>query len=179
MKAKALSRNVVHFFLSVKSLALVVVAAMVGTLHRPNVNAQELQLSSCQAEILRVASLLVSSYGVVIRETRRTKARDATNPFPDSDELMFVLDVGFNIPSPREKQYTQKALDFMNSPQVRLRLASEIMSKCDQISIVQFGIANSGYIEPTFKMPNVAPMNGVSVPCKGSVGLEWGLYESC
>jgi hypothetical protein len=175
MKASLAKANLSSIILALSSYFLF------SALSARQVVAQQVGEFSCQGEIVRVAEILTSTYGIVIDSTRRQPTTDDGNPFPNSETLLFVFEVSHDpSASPREKEYTRTAYNIMFSPVIRLGLASRILAKCDSISIVDFAIARSDFFRPTFRMPGGSPVNGVGIPCSANqLPLEWGFFPSC
>lgn len=142
--------------------------------------------AQCVNAISYVGTTLVDTYGVVIRDIRREPTIHPNNPFPGSETLLISLLTQFNlkVQTPYEKKHTQKADALLNSPAVMETLSNKIMNACPNISVIDIHPANSGDINPVFRMPSGPARRGIWIDICGqttskTLKYEWGFFVAC
>jgi len=123
----------------------------------------------------------MAGYGLNLVQPSAEPIQDPMNPYPGSYVRVFPVVAVFNSENPFIRKGAFIAENFMNSRSIQLRLAKRVMEACPSTSKVTFGIENSGYHSPYFRMPSGLIRGGIPLDCGRDLGsiLQWGYFVSC
>jgi hypothetical protein len=138
--------------------------------------------AQCIEEVFNISKEMHQMYGLNVAQPGVGMIYERSSPFPGSFVREFPVQVDYGYEGRYPDRATFRANNFMNSPNIQLRMAKSIMTACPSTSKVVFGILQSGHWIAYFRMPSGQIRQGVSLGCGYGTEdrkLQWGYYYLC